>query len=201
MSYVEFFGTIFTGWSVYLAAKNKISNWPIGIVGIILFGFLFYQVQLYSDLMEQVYYLITGFWGWWLWSHPNSSEKSSNSTELKVGYSSVKSNVAAVISIVLLTILMTKFMSNIHLMFPTLFPVAASFPMLDAFTTVLSFVATIYLAKRKIENWYIWIVVDVIAVWLYYTKGVVFISALYFAFLLNAVKGYIEWLNIYKKNG
>ena len=75
MSYLEFFGTIFTGWSVYLSAKNKVISWPIGLVGVVLYGFLFYQIQLYSDLFEQVYYLLTGFWGWYLWTHPKAKDK------------------------------------------------------------------------------------------------------------------------------
>jgi nicotinamide mononucleotide transporter len=198
MSYVEFFGTIFTAWSVYLAAKNKVSNWPVGIVGIILYTFLFYQIHLYSDLLEQIYYFITGFWGWWLWTHPKKNI-SQNQNELQVSYTGKKGNLTAIISVVILSFGLGYLMTKIHLLLPTFFPVAASFAYLDAFTTILSFVATIYLAKRKIENWYLWILVDFIGVWLYYQKGVVFISLLYFAFLINAFVGYFGWVKIYKK--
>lgn len=198
MSYVEFFGTVFTAWSVYLAAKNKILTWPTAIVGIILFGMLFYQVQLYSDLIEQVYYFITGFWGWWLWTHPKKEETTKEGRELKVGYTKRSMNIVSVVLIAVLTILFGHFMTRIHLILPKFFPLPASFPYLDVFTTVMSFVATIYLAKRKIESWYLWIIVDVIGVWLYYQKGVVFISLLYFAFLLNAIKGYFVWVKTYK---
>lgn len=192
MSYLEFFGTVLTGWSVYLSAKNKVISWPIGIVGVVLFGFLFYQVQLYSDLFEQIYYLLTGFWGWWLWTHPRQNDKD-DKNELKVSFGSKKFNLLGVSSIAVLTIGLTYFMSNIHLIFPVLFPIPASFPFMDAFTTAMSFVANIYLAKRKIENWYMWIIVDIIAVFLYYQKGVIFLSLLYFFFLLNAFKGLYDW--------
>lgn len=192
MSYLEFFGTMFTAWSVYLSAKNKVSSWPIGVIGIILYGILFYQIQLYSDLFEQVYYFITAFWGWWLWTHPLSKDKDANN-ELKVSFGDKKFNLIGLISIVILTASMSLFMSNIHLLFPILFPIAASFPLMDAFTTAMSFVANIYLAKRKIENWYLWIIVDVIGIFLYYQKGVVFLSLLYLAFLINAIKGLIDW--------
>jgi nicotinamide mononucleotide transporter len=191
MSYLEFFGTVLTGLSVYLSAKNKVISWPIGIVGVVLYGFLFYQIQLYSDLFEQIYYLLTGFWGWWLWTHPKSADKDQNN-ELKVSFGS-KFNLIGITSITLLTISMSYFMSNIHLIFPVLFPVAASFPFMDAFTTAMSFVANIYLAKRKIESWYLWIVVDIIGVFLYYQKGVIFLALLYFLFLLNAFKGLYDW--------
>lgn len=198
MSFVEFFGTIFTASSVYLAAKNKLSTWPIGIIGIILYAFLFYQVHLYSDLIEQIYYFITSFWGWWLWTHPNNSETKDVNQELKVGYVKQSYNLEAIATIALLSIIFGYAMTQIHLWLPDLFPEPASFPYLDAFTTVMSFVATIYLAKRKIESWYLWILVDIIGVWLYYQKGVVFISLLYLAFLLNAIKGYFEWVKTYK---
>ncbi len=199
MSFVEFVGTIFTGWSVYLAAKNKVSNWPIGLVGIILYGFLFYQIHLYSDLLEQVYYFITTFWGWYLWTaHKQNSDGVVE--ELQVSNYSLKQNLFTVALILGLTQLLSLFMSNIHLILPKFFPVPATFVWIDSFTTIISFVATVYLAKRKIENWHMWILVDVIGVWLYYKKGVVFLSLLYFAFLINAIKGLAVWNKLQKAN-
>lgn len=197
MSYIEFFGTILTGWSVYLSAKNKVLSWPIGLSGVVLYGFLFYQIQLYSDLFEQLYYLLTGFWGWWVWTHPGRKERDSHH-ELVVSRASRYFNLVGLISIVVFTYFLTSFMSNIHLIFPVLFPVAASFPFVDAFTTAASFVANVYLVKRKIENWYLWIIIDVIGVFLYYQKGVIFLALLYAFFLVNAFRGVYDWSKILK---
>jgi len=199
MSYLEFVGTIFTGWSVYLSARNKVLSWPIGLIGVVLFGFLFFQIQLYSDLVEQLYYLLTGFWGWWLWTHPRGIETGKN-CELKTGYAGAKFNMIGFGSVVFFTILLYFLMSNIHLLVPAIFTIPASFPLIDAFTTALSLVANVYLAKRKIENWYLWIVVDIIGVFLYFQKGVVFLSILYFAFLINAIVGLIDWIKTVKKD-
>lgn len=200
MSYIEFFGTIFTGWSVYLAAKNKIITWPIGLVGIILYGFLFYQIHLYSDLLEQVYYFITTFWGWYLWHKPKSkSVTDEENNELKVGSVKLGEYLPYSIAIVVFTLILGSFMSRIHQILPAYFPEAASFAYLDSFTTILSFVATIFLAKRKIENWHLWIVVDVIGIWLYYQKGVAFLSLLYLAFLINALFGLSKWKKVLAK--
>lgn len=197
MSYLEFFGTIFTGWSVYLAAKNKVITWPIGLVGIILYGFLFYQIHLYSDLIEQVYYFITTFWGWYLWLKPKTqAELDSHNQELKVSTISKQELIGTSVIIIALSYLLGLFMSKVHLIFPTYFPVAASFPYLDSFTTVLSFIATIFLARRKIENWHLWIIVDVIGIWLYYQKDVIFLSLLYLAFLINAFYGLAKWKRV-----
>ena len=192
MSYIEFFGTIFTAWSVYLAAKNKILTWPVGLIGIILYSFLFYQIHLYSDLLEQVYYFITTFWGWYLWSHIKR-DGNSHSGELQVSTQTPVGNLMAVATIFGLTWALSLFMSRIHLIIPSLFPVAASYPWLDSFTTIISFVATVYLAKRKIESWYLWIIVDIIGIWLYYQKDVAFLSFLYLAFLINAFYGLAKW--------
>jgi len=204
MSYLEFFGTIFTGLCVLLAAKNNIATWWVGLIGIILYGFLFYQISLYSDLLEQLYYFVTSFWGWYLWS--NLKDKNNSGTflslfwsskekeaELGVSKTSLKWNGVAIYIIFALSFGLGFFMSNIHVILPGAFPIEASLPYLDAFTTVMSFVATIYLVKRKIENWYLWIIVDAIGVWLYWEKGVGFLSLLYFAFLINAIYGYFKW--------
>ncbi|MDD5164882.1 MAG: nicotinamide riboside transporter PnuC [Patescibacteria group bacterium] len=197
MSYLEFFGTIFNLWCVYLAAKNKILTWPIGIVGIILYLFLFYQIQLYSDFFEQIYFLITSFYGWFLWRKIMSKNKSSESKQLQISYNALKNNIIVISLIILGTVLTGYFMQHIHLYFPKIFPVQASFPFLDALTTVMSFIAQFLMAKRKIECWYLWILVDIIGIGLYYIKGVKFISLEYLIFLCLAIKGLVDWQKQY----
>lgn len=200
MSYLEFFGTIFTGWSVFLAAKNKILTWPVGLVGILLYGFLFYQIHLYSDLLEQAYYFVTTFCGWYLWLKPKRlTDTDTDNQELKVRTLNQNAYLGYAFVILILTFLLGLFMSNIHLLLPVYFPVAASFAYLDSFTTILSFAATILLVQRKIENWHLWIVVDIIGIWLYYQKGVSFLSLLYLAFLINAFYGLGKWKKVLTK--
>lgn len=188
MSYIEFFGTVLIGLSVYLTARNKISSWPIGIVGVVLYGFLFYQIQLYSDLLEQVYYLATGFWGWWLWAHGNKGDT------LPISSNSRKVNIASALTVLIGGSGLGYAMTNAH----SLGIAPASFPYLDAITTIASFTANYLLVKRRLESWYLWIGVDIIAVWLYWVKGVPFLSLLYFAFLVNAVWGYSRWRKEYE---
>ena len=90
-------------------------------------------------------------------------------------------------------------MSNIHLYAPQFFSTPASFPYLDAFTTVMSFVAQILMTFRRIENWILWIAVDVIGIGLYYQKEVFLVSLLYVIFLGLATKGLMNWIKEYKK--
>jgi len=83
-------------------------------------------------------------------------------------------------------------MGHIHLYMPALFPEKASFPYLDAFTTVMSFAANILMAHKKIECWYLWIAVDVIGIGFISQKGC-FVSLLYLIFLILATKGLFNW--------
>lgn len=196
MSYIEFFGTILNILCVWLVAKNKIINWPIGILGTILFGFLFLQINLYSDFFEQIYFLITGFWGWWVWTRG----KKVNSPEKSIKKISPHKRIVWVGVIAIGTIILGYFTGHIHIYFPEVFAQAASFPYLDAFTTVLSFVATIFLVRKKLEAWYLWILVDIIGIGLYWAKDVRLVSLLYVVFLILATKGLINWLKLYKSN-
>lgn len=195
MSYLEFFGTLLNILCVYLVAKKNIWSWPIGIIATILFGILFYQIQLYSDFFEQIYFLITGFWGWWLWQKMKDQKLEKN----KISVNKRSLNLALIALTIIGTFGLGYFMSNIHLYFPALFPIAASFAYLDAFTTVMSFVANMLLAYKRVESWLLWILVDIIGIWLYFVKDVKFVSLLYVIFLINALYGLYVWYKDYQK--
>lgn len=193
MSYLEFIGTILNLLSVWLVTRNNIWTWPVGNVAVILFAILFYQIRLYSDLFEQIYFLITGFYGWWAWLYLGRLNKDNKKIELLVTRNSLKDNIIYTLVIIIGTFSMTYFMRHIHEYFPSLFPKPASFPFLDAFTTIMSFAANILMAHKKIECWYLWIIVDVIGIGLYFVKAVVFVSFLYVIFLCLATKGLVNW--------
>ena len=120
------------------------------------------------------------------------------SKERKIQYNSQKENIVNLAVVILGTILLGFTMTRIHIYLPNIFPEPASFPYLDAFTTVMSFVAYILLARRKIESWYLWILVDIIGIGLYYAKDVLLLSILYLTFLVIATKGLFDWRKSYK---
>lgn len=195
MSYIEFFGTVFNIWCVYLTAKGKVSSWPVGMVGIVLYFVLFYQIRLYSDLLEQVYFFVMSIYGWWLWTRP-AKTAAAPAGDLPVSANSRRNNAWYALATIVLSVVLGSVMARIHVLAPKLFPEPASFPYLDAFTTVLSFTATILMARKKVECWYLWILVDVIGIWLYYVKGVKFIALEYVLFLVLAING----LRLWRKN-
>jgi nicotinamide mononucleotide transporter len=195
ISYLEFVGTIFTLAAVILVWKRNILNWPISIIGALLFGILFYQIQLYADFFEQIYYFITAFWGWYSWK---AYQKNKHVGTISVTINSRKENALWVIGIIVATILLSLLLANIHLLLPKLFPVPASLVIPDAATTIMSFAATILMIRRRVESWILWVIVDVVAIGLYWYKGVPFITLLYVAFLGIAIAGLVNWYKAYK---
>jgi nicotinamide mononucleotide transporter len=199
MSYLEFVGTIFTIWCVWLTSKAKILSWPIGLLGSVLYLVLFYQIQLYSDVFEQVYFLITGVAGWYLWLKYKKDINQTNKTVI-VGVNKIKQNSVLALIIIVGTAVMSYFTINLSSWLPQYFPNPVSLPILDAFTTVMSFVAQWLLMKKKLESWVLWILIDAIDIGLYWYKGVKFVSLEYLLFFFIAIFGLINWLKIYKNN-
>ena len=189
MSYVEFIGTIFYLWSVWLISRRRVLTWPVGIISVLLYMVLFYQIRLYSDTLEQVYYLGASIYGWWIW---NQSPKEDGEIA-DVGYSNQRVIFLWISLTAIISLLTGFFMSRVHILFPLIFPAAASFPYLDALTTIMSFSAMWLTAQKKVESWIYWIIVDFIGIWLYFAKDVKFISLLYIVLLILAINGLRMW--------
>jgi nicotinamide mononucleotide transporter len=190
LSYLELVGTLLYLWSVWLIARQQLLTWPVGIVSVLLYMALFYQIQLYSDALEQVYYLVASAYGWWLWQSAGRREE-----RAFVPHLSAPRTLALVAALTLaLAVALGAAMGRIHAWLPALFPQPAAFPYLDALTTVMSFSAMWLMAQKRLESWGYWIVVDVIGIGLYYAQGVRFISLLYVILLALAINGLVRWL-------
>jgi len=188
LSYIEFIGTILYFLSVYLISRKNILTWPVGIASVILYGILFYQIQLYSDMIEQVYYLAISIVGWLTWK--KAKEKKS---DIPTNWSKSSSIILCASITLILTALLAFCTSNFHIWLPSLFPEPASFPILDALTTVMSFTAMYLVTIRRNEGWIYWIIIDVIAIALYWVKDVKFISIQYVFLLGMAIYGLMNW--------
>jgi len=185
ISYVELIGTLFGLVSVYFASRANILTWGTGIVNEVFLFMLFFQVQLYAELFLQLYFFIVTLFGWYKWKSKTGENKIS---EICFG------NRIFLASIILIGTLISGFLfTNIHLYLLEYFKTQAAYPFADSFVMVLSIVATVLLAKKKIENWYLWIAVDLVCVVLYYKKGIYFLSLEYFIFLGLASYGLYLW--------
>ena len=189
MSWIELVGTIFYLWSVVLIARRKMLTWPVGIVAVLLYAALFWQIRLYSDTVEQAYYLVASVYGWWNWSRARARREQ----PVPVRYASRRNLVVVAAATTVLSVAASLAMTRIHLWLPSLFPAPADYPWVDATTTVMSFVAMWLMARRQVESWVYWIVVDVAGVWLYYVKDVKFVALLYVVLLGLAVWGLLGW--------
>ena len=192
MSYIELFGSIFGLWAVVLSTQEKVSSWYIGILNVLLSFFMFYQIQLYSDMLLQVYFLATNLMGWYLWTNPRKGLENENN-QLKI---SVLNNEEKIIysSIIFLgTILCGFFIGHIHELFPFFFQKPAAFPYWDTFVMVASIIAQYLLTKKKLDAWVLWIAVDIVATVIYFQKGILLYGIEYFVFCVVAAYGFWKW--------
>lgn len=190
LSWVELVGTIAGLLCVWLASRNNILNWPFGLVNVALFFYLFFQIHMYADMGLQVYFFITGIIGWIYWMRQKGKMR-------KISTFSNSQRILLLVGIGLGTILIFYINSNLNNWFPQTFTEPASFPFWDSLTTTLSIAGNLLLAFRVLENWILWIIVNIISAILYYFKGVYFVSIEFVIFLAIAITGLIAWWKEY----
>jgi nicotinamide mononucleotide transporter len=201
MSYLEFFGVVSGSLSTWLVARNNVWTWPVAVVSVILFFFLFYQIQLYPDMFLQVFFLITYLRGWWRWTHPGLGEAITHQgaqQSLRITRLPTRQLAIWMMTGVIATLLLGTFASNLHTLFPVLFSQPSAFPYLDSFTTVMSIVGTFLMIDKRLECWYVWLVVDVISTYMYFVKDVKLVSVEYFVFCFIAAFGVWNWTREYR---
>jgi nicotinamide mononucleotide transporter len=197
VSYLEFVGMVSGLIAVYLSARANVLSWPIGIVNVVLSFFLFYQVQLYPDMFLQSFFFATNVLGWWRWLNPFPGEED-RKHELKVSWLNKTGIVVIVVSAIVGTYIIGTFAQVIHILIPKFFREPSAFPYADSFILVMSVVTTFYMIQKKVESWIIWIIVDVLATYLYYLRGLMLYSLLYFIFCFLASYGLYFWIKEYR---
>lgn len=169
---------------MYLAAVNNIWNWPIACISVGIYIFIFFHSHLYADMGLQFYFMAMNIYGWYFWSHkPPAAEKT------PVVRITRKESLLSVIAIVVFTI----FLGSVLKYTP------ASYPYLDSFCTACSLVAQVFMARKVLENWLIWIFVDIIYVGVYIFKHLDLTAGMYGLYVGIALLGYLDWRKDYKK--
>ena len=159
--------------SVYLLTKQSVLAWPAGLLSVFIYVFIFYQNKLYSDFMLHIIYVMLNTFGWWRWSTGKGGP-------LKVSLLSSRIRWFIMLGISIATYIWGDIMHK---------NTSAVYVFPDAFILVASLVAQYLLALKKIENWILWILVDIIAIIIYYLKGLYVTSGLYLLYLIyNGVK-------------
>lgn len=179
MQILEAIATISGLIHVYLLTKEKVIAWPFGILSVAVYVYIFFVAKLYSDALLHIVYCGLNVYGWIRWSR-----RSGNDLELAVSRLSKAGIAIAALLIIAGSIAWGTLMDT---------QTDADFPYFDAYTTVASLCAQYLLAKKKIDNWIIWILVDVVAMPIYFAKGLYLTSALYFVYLLLCISGFLQW--------
>lgn len=182
LSLLEAFGVVFFAWSVWLLAENNALGWWVSLIGVALYIVIFYQARLYGEILIQAFFFVTGIQGIYLWlkGGEGSSEKPISKVSQRVVFISV---IAAIVCFFILRLVLIK--------------LNGAAPIWDAATTVIAFVAQIYLINRWIENWYLWIVVDIIYLPLYLSRGLYFTSVMYAFLLILSIQGLLNFKRLY----
>lgn len=178
-----FFGII----SVLFARKNNILVYPTGLVSTLIYVYILLEWKLFGDFIINIYYSIMSILGWYLWSR-----KKNGATEFPI---SVMNRKDYLISSIIFTGTLL-FVALVYYFFDKFTHWTAY---VDTLTTALFFVGMWLMAKRKIENWLLWIVADIISVPLYFYKGLTFSSIQFLLFTIIAILGYIEWRKFLQK--
>lgn len=196
MSHLEFWATLTGGIAVWLSAKENVWSWIIGLLNVMLAFVMFYQIQLYPDMFLQVFFFITNIIGFWQWKFPKQIEANANN-ELIIS----KLNISQIGIVALIgtvgTYVLGTFAKNLHEIAPLIFNLPSAFPYIDSFILTMSIVATFMLIRKKVEAWWVWLGVDVIATYLYYIKDVRVYALLYAIFCIIAIFGAIAWTRKY----
>mgnify|MGYP006299918491 CR=1 FL=1 len=185
-NYIEVLGALTGLIYLYFSLNQIIWLWLLGIITSALYIFVFFNSGLYADMGLQVYYLIISVYGWIHWLKGGKTEKNPEEKNAKLPVSSLKRKyiIALIVITGIMTILLGMLLSEIK---------NSSIPYWDAFTTSGSIIATWMLARKYIENWIFWIIIDLIAMGTYVYKGLYPTVILFFVYTLMAVIGYIEW--------
>jgi nicotinamide mononucleotide transporter len=197
VSYLEFFGMVSGIIAVVLSSLANVWSWPIGIINVILSFFLFFQVQLYPDMFLQIFFFITNVMGWWRWTHPKQFEEDKKH-ELKVSFMNKKDLLIVSTTGIAGTFLLGLFAQNLHEFFPNLFTKPSASPYLDSFITVMSVITTFYMIQKKVECWVIWLLVDIVATYLYFSRDIKFYGLLYLVFCFIAAFAIWNWIREYR---
>ena len=183
-SWLEWIGNIAGFICIYLAAKENIWNWPVSIISVIAYSFLFYEHKLYGDTGLQIYFLATAIYGWYFWLRKKASK------EKPVTSISGKQWLLVIAGIAILTFLLSIYLKRYT---------DTDVPYADGFCTAMSFTAQLLMTRKVLQNWILWVIVDICYVPLYFHKHLALTAVLYFILIILAFKGYLDWKKTYRE--
>lgn len=179
MSLLELGGALSGVAGVWLAARQSVWTWPVSLVSVAMYVIVFYDARLYADMGLNAFYVVTSFYGWYVWLYGGKGH-----TERKVGHVGKLEMLVLLILGAAFTLGLGYFLENYT---------DADLSYTDSATTAVSLIGYWMMAKKQLENWIVWLVVDVVYVGVYTYKELYITAVLYFIFLILCIVGYLDW--------
>jgi nicotinamide mononucleotide transporter len=186
LSYLEYAANGFYLLAVFLAARNSIHTWWLGIIGCALFSAVFYLVQLYAETTLMLFFIVTNMLGWYQWGRARGIKAVTSTAVNKLLLYSVLA--------LLVTALYGYFLHNLTDAFA---------PFIDSAILMFSIIAQLLLMNRKQETWWFWLIVNTLAIPLYISRELYVTAVVYSGFWFNAWYGLYIWrrLNVSEPTG
>ncbi|SHO61695.1 nicotinamide riboside transporter PnuC [Algoriphagus zhangzhouensis] len=166
--------------SVFYSMKEHIWVYPTGIVSTLIYVWICFQFKLYADMGINAYYFSMSIYGWYAWTHPKENESILPTTWL-----SSKGWITSVLLFAGSYAILSTVLSNFT---------DSDVPYWDSLTTSSAFVGMWLMAKKKVENWYFWLLTDFVSIPLYFYKGLMLTSFQYLVFTVLAILGLLAWI-------
>lgn len=211
LSWIEAVGTLLGLLCSWCSSKEKIINYLFGLINATLFAVIFFQIQLYASLLLQMFFFGANIYGWYAWSRQTNNHQAVPhirwlSLPKALVWAAVGTSGIALMAVNIdrvfagLTQIAAAMMRGlgISVQIPALQPDA--FPFWDSAMTVLSIVAMILMTRKYVENWLLWVVIDVISVAIFAYHGVYAMALEYIILTLIALNGSWLWIKSARQN-
>ncbi len=179
---MEITAVVFAIIYLLLAVKQDVRCWYAAIFSSFLYFFIMMSANLYMEAYLQIFYIIMAIYGWFQWN-----KISENKSKFIVRTWSIKQHLIVISSVISLAYISGSLL-NIY--------TEAALPFIDALTTWGAIIATYMVAKKLLENWIYWFVIDSISVLLFMSRGLYLTSVLFFVYLIIIYFGYKSWTKI-----
>ena len=162
-----------------LAVRENIWCWPAAFISTAIYIFLFFDVNLYMESFLNLYYLAMAVYGWYQW------QKHSANQQQRMIVTWPFNKHLLLIAVTFILVLLSAYLLNNY--------TNQDFALIDSFTTWFALLATYMVTQKILENWFYWIVIDSISIYLYVAKGFALTSVLFFIYIVLAIVGWLTW--------
>lgn len=208
LSYIEAIGTICGLLCIYLASLEKTINYLFGLLNVSLFAIIFFQINLYASLILQIFFFVMNVYGWYAWTRVKADTQE---VELKTRWLSLPKLIMILIISLIGIAIMTTYIDPIFysltevavnllgVEMPVLEPDA--YPFWDSTMLTLSIMAQILMTRKYVENWILWVIINIISVVIFASQGVYAMAIEYAILTFIALNGVRIWVKSAKENG